>query len=63
VAHFSGKSYREVAMSAEITKIVVFKGRNIRRVLVKDEWWFSVVDICAVLTDSPDSGAYWRKLK
>jgi len=50
-------------MSAEITKIAVFKGRNIRRVLVKDEWWFSVVDICAVLTDSPDSGAYWRKLK
>jgi len=50
-------------MSAEITKIAVFKGRNIRRVLVNDEWWFSVVDICAVLTDSPDSGAYWRKLK
>ncbi len=50
-------------MSAEITKIAVFKGGNIRRVLVKDEWWFSVVDICAVLTDSPDPGAYWRKLK
>ena len=50
-------------MSAEITKIAVFKGRNIRRVLVNDVWWFSVVDICAVLTDSPDSGAYWRKLK
>jgi len=50
-------------MSAEITKIAVFKGRQIRRILVKDEWWFSVVDICFVLTDSPDSGAYWRKLK
>ena len=50
-------------MSAEITKIAVFKGRDIRRILVNNEWWFSVVDICAVLTDSPDSGAYWRKLK
>ncbi|MBF0505185.1 MAG: Bro-N domain-containing protein, partial [Candidatus Omnitrophica bacterium] len=50
-------------MSTEITKIAVFKGRDIRRILVKGEWWFSVVDICAVLTDSPDSGAYWRKLK
>jgi len=50
-------------MSAEITKIAVFKGRNIRRILVKNEWWFSVVDVCSVLTDSPDSGAYWRKLK
>ena len=50
-------------MSAEITKIAVFKGKNIRRIIVNNEWWFSVVDICCVLTDSPDSGAYWRKLK
>jgi prophage antirepressor-like protein len=28
-----------------------------------EEWWFSVVDVCAVLTESPDAGAYWRKLK
>ncbi len=27
------------------------------------EWWFSVVDIIAALTDSIDAGAYWRKLK
>ena len=47
----------------ELIKVAVFKGKNIRRVLVKDEWWFSVVDICFVLTDSPDAGAYWRKLK
>jgi hypothetical protein len=24
---------------------------------------FSVVDICGALTDSSDSGSYWRKLK
>lgn len=28
-----------------------------------NEWWFSVVDICGVLSDSVDGGAYWRKLK
>jgi len=28
-----------------------------------NEWWFSVVDVCAVLTESSDPGAYWRKLK
>src|SRR3989338_9282776 len=50
-------------MSTEITKAAVFKGRHVRRILVKDEWWFSVVDVCSVLTDSPDPGAYWRKLK
>ncbi len=61
--HFSGRSYREVAMSAEITKIAVFKVRNIRRVLVNDVWWFSVVDIVAVLTDSDNPRDYWYKMK
>ena len=29
----------------------------------REEWYFSVVDIVAVLTDSKDANAYWRKLK
>ncbi len=45
------------------TKLAIFKGKEIRRVLYHDEWWFSVVDVCVVLTDSRDPGAYWRKLK
>ncbi len=45
------------------THLAVFKGRQIRRTLHKNEWWFSVVDVCAVLTESTDAGAYWRKLK
>lgn len=47
----------------EIAKIVLFKGAKIRKTLFNNEWWFSVVDICAVLTESSDPGAYWRKLK
>lgn len=47
----------------KMTKLAVFKGRKIRRIIHNGEWWFSVVDICEVLTDSPDPGAYWRKLK
>ena len=43
--------------------LAVFKGKKIRRVLHKDEWCFSVADVCHALTDSPDPGAYWRKLK
>ena len=43
--------------------IVVFQEKAIRRVWDKNEWWFSVVDVCSVLTESPDAGAYWRKLK
>ncbi len=45
------------------SNIAVFRGKEIRRIIHKDEWWFSVVDVCGVLTDSADAGAYWRKLK
>lgn len=44
-------------------RIAVFKGKEIRKSLHNNEWWFSVVDIVAALTDSIDPGAYWRKLK
>ena len=30
---------------------------------VEEKWYFSVVDVCDVLTDSKDPQAYWRKLK
>lgn len=45
------------------TAIVIFKEKSIRRTWHEDAWWFSVVDVCAVLTDSSDANAYWRKLK
>ncbi len=44
-------------------KLVVFQDKKIRRILVDDEWYFSVVDVVAALTDSFNPGAYWRKLK
>ena len=43
--------------------IAVFQEASIRRVWHNEEWWFSVVDVCAILTASLDAGAYWRKLK
>jgi hypothetical protein len=43
--------------------LIVFESATIRRALHQGEWWFSVVDIVAILTESPDAGAYWRKLK
>ena len=41
------------------TKIAIFKGRKIRKTIYDNEWWFSVVDVVGVLSDSADSGAYW----
>lgn len=49
--------------SGDDTRIAIFKKKEIRKILHEGEWWFSVVDIVEALTESPDSGAYWRKLK
>jgi hypothetical protein len=43
--------------------LIVFQDKKIRRLWHNDEWNFSVSDIIAVLTDSKDELAYWRKLK
>lgn len=47
----------------EQNKIVVFESKKIRRIWHDEEWFSSVVDVCRASTDSPDAGAYWRKLK
>lgn len=45
------------------THLAVFKGKKIRKTIHNNEWWFSIVDICGVLTESVAAGSYWRKLK
>jgi len=45
------------------TKIALFKGKKIRKVIFQNEWWFSVVDIIEALTDSTDPNDYWYKMK
>ena len=47
----------------ETTKIAVFKGKEIRKTIYKNEWWFSVIDVVAVLTDSNIPRRYWSDLK
>lgn len=46
-------------------KLQLFEDKRIRTAWdeEKEEWFFSVVDVVAVLTDSVDPAAYWRKLK
>ena len=46
-------------------KIQLFENQRIRTAWdeEKEEWYFSVVDVVGVLTDSVDPTAYWRKLK
>lgn len=46
-------------------KIKLFESKKIRTAWNEEEedWYFSVVDVVEVLTDSVDPTAYWRKLK
>lgn len=44
-------------------KIVIFQEKNVRRVWNDEEWWYNLVDVIEVLTDSPEPRKYWSKLK
>ena len=45
--------------------IKLFEEKKVRTVWDDEEekWYFSIVDVCDVLTESKDATAYWRKLK
>jgi hypothetical protein len=46
-------------------KLKVFESKQIRTLwnAEEEEWYFSVVDVVAVLTDSPEPRKYWSVLK
>ncbi len=44
-------------------KMVVFGAKKIRRAWVDEQWYFSVVDIIAALTDSDAPSKYWTAMK
>jgi len=48
-----------------MSAIILFEEKQVRRAWNSDEqkWYFAVVDVLAILTESVDPGAYWRKLK
>ena len=52
-------------MEGKKQEIQLFEDKKVRSVWdsEQEKWYFSIVDIVAVLTESADPQAYWRKLK
>ncbi len=50
-------------MTNQENKIILFQDQKIRRIWYNDEWYFSVVDIVAVLSNSSVPKRYWSDLK
>lgn len=50
---------------SRLDKLQFFEGRETRSVWVEDEeeWYFSIVDVVSVLTESKNPSTYWRVLK
>ena len=47
----------------DTTKIAIFKGKQVRRVIFNNEWWFSVIDVVEALTETDRPRKYWNDLK
>ncbi len=47
----------------EPTKIAIFKGNKVRRVIHNNEWWFVVEDVVVALTDSLNPKDYINKMR
>ncbi|KAF0155448.1 MAG: hypothetical protein FD159_2182 [Syntrophaceae bacterium] len=48
---------------SDLIRVAVFEGKHIRKIMHLAEWWFSVIDILEVLTDSNITKRYWSDLK
>ena len=48
-----------------MNNLILFEDKQVRRIWNESDqkWYFAIIDVVGVLTDSVDSGAYWRKLK
>ena len=45
------------------TKIAVFHGKQVRRTIHKNEWWFVIVDVIEILTESVQPDGYIKDMR
>jgi len=57
------KNMTDIPLEQKTSKIAIFKGKQIRKAIHQDEWYFSIVDVIEVLTESSNARRYWSDLK
>jgi DNA-damage-inducible protein D len=50
-------------MKEKTTKLAVFEGKRIRKILHEGEWWFSIIDVIEALVGGDRPRKYWNDLK
>jgi hypothetical protein len=45
------------------TKIAIFRGKKVRKTIHNNEWWFVIVDVVAILTDSIQPDGYLKDMR
>jgi hypothetical protein len=45
------------------SRLAVFEGKRIRKILHQGEWWFSIIDVVEVLVGGDRPRKYWNDLK
>ena len=44
-------------------KLIIFQDKEIRRIWHNEEWWFSILDVVEVLTDTTDPSQYFKRMR
>ncbi|MBI2325853.1 hypothetical protein HYU91_00500 [Candidatus Collierbacteria bacterium] len=45
------------------TKIAIFQGKKVRKIIFNNEWWFVIVDVVSALTDSAQPDGYVKDMR
>lgn len=54
---------KEKSVQKSADRLVVFEDKQIRRIFHDGEWYFSIIDVIGVLTNSSNARRYWSDLK
>lgn len=50
-------------MTEKNTKIAIFRGKEVRRTIYNNEWWFVIIDVISALTDSVQPEGYIKDMR